>query len=560
MLVFIKPIFCAVIEPLVNWMNSASLLITSLRENGGQFADSPFVVLLNGENEQQEILLQNHANAITIVSNYRQPIIPHMSKITALKLTSLFDFTHLVLLDHDTIILHLNDFAKYVNNKVYARQNYKYGLWGYLGNNYADYLNESIPWSKIPYFNSGVSIIPREYCQPLEKNWMHWANVLKDAYHKKPLAEQIAFAMAIAHEHIPYGFLPMIYNQTHWKPPSNNAAIIHYNAYDPMNKEVKNRILWSFPDFEHFLNTTENRFWRMYRSDIKKLLNPSLTNFRKILRQCEPISVIIPTVNRLQSLQRAILSVENQDYPGKLEIILATSNTNKNWIAQLQRIRQNCKKSCVICEYPFTKEDIEKNPLLGFYRPAKTAKLRNIGAQAAKGKYLAFLDDDNELQPSHISSLADVFVYNPKAQVAHSWRTILWSDGAPYTEPYYPWIKQPNVIHAHYIYQELLAKGIFQAGSSAMNDQLATSGSEPLLTVDSSEWLMERSFAQQFPFPEVFTFREVSQNSTEDYLLCKHIAEAHAEVYCSHMHTLNYYLGGATTQWINKANLRKNSR
>ncbi len=556
----IHPLFCTVIEPYINWMNSASLLINSLRKNGGQFAQLPFVVLINGANKQQEILLQNYDDTITIVSNYRQPIIPHMSKISALKLESMFEFTHLILLDHDTIIFHLDDLAKYLNNKVYARQNYKYGLWRYLGQHYKTYIHGKIPWSKVPYFNSGVSIIPREYCQTFEKSWMHWADLLKEAYNQKPLAEQIAFAMAIANEDIPYGFLPMIYNETNWKPPSNNAAIIHYNAYDPINRDVKKRVLLSLHDFENFLNSTENRFWKMYSKDITLLMNHSLTRIIKTLQRSKPISIIIPTVHRLQSLKRAITSIEHQDYPGKIEIILVTNNTNETWLKQLLQIRQKCKFACHICEFPFTKEEIEKNPLLDFYGPARTSKLRNIGVLASNGAYIAYLDDDNEYVPSHISSLIDVLADNPKAQAAYSWRNILWSNGSPYTHAYYPWIKKPNDIHAHYIYLELLAKGIFTEGFNTMSDQLLSSGNEQLLTVDSSEWLMERDFASRFPFPEMYTFREISQNITEDYLLCKHIADAKVEVCCSQKYTLNYYLGGASTQWINKLNLRKTSR
>ncbi len=95
------------------------------------------------------------------------------------------------------------------------------------------------------------------------------------------------------------------------------------------------------------------------------------------------VSVIIPTHNRPEHLRRALLSVVNQTY-SEVEIIVvddASSQDLKGMVKELS------------------------NPCVTFIRHQTNrgaSAARNTGLNAAQGKYINFLDDDDELMPSKI--------------------------------------------------------------------------------------------------------------------------------------------------------------
>jgi hypothetical protein len=273
-----QPVFCTVIEPQRNWVNAATLLVQSLRRNGGAHGSALFVILVNDLPNMPMPFFRDNSLRLIVGGNRRHPILPHLSKALALDLEQRLPFTHLILLDHDTLILHLNELASFLTSQVHARRNYKYGLSRALGNDYARHLSApGIPkWRQIRYFNSGVVIVPRPHCSLLRDQWLTWGEKLIQAYQGRPLAEQLGFSMALASAKIPYQCLPMNYNRTNWKPPSSDAAIIHYNAYDRINREVKRTALNSFESFCVFLRQTDNRFWRAYAPKIEQLVDPDL--------------------------------------------------------------------------------------------------------------------------------------------------------------------------------------------------------------------------------------------------------------------------------------------
>ena len=99
------------------------------------------------------------------------------------------------------------------------------------------------------------------------------------------------------------------------------------------------------------------------------------------------VSVIIPTYNRPHTIERAIRSVYSQSY-GNIEIVVVDDNA-KNL---------NARKK--------TSEIMKKYPRVKYIKNQKNvggAESRNIGIRTAKGKYVAFLDDDDEFLPSKIS-------------------------------------------------------------------------------------------------------------------------------------------------------------
>lgn len=100
----------------------------------------------------------------------------------------------------------------------------------------------------------------------------------------------------------------------------------------------------------------------------------------------ELISVIIPTYKRSKTLKRAIDSVINQTYKN-IEIIVVDDNSNYPECREYNRKLVSQYKQIVF---------IENKINLG------GGLARNEGIRIAKGKYIAFLDDDDEFYPNKI--------------------------------------------------------------------------------------------------------------------------------------------------------------
>ncbi|WP_217426440.1 glycosyltransferase family 2 protein [Candidatus Methylobacter favarea] len=102
------------------------------------------------------------------------------------------------------------------------------------------------------------------------------------------------------------------------------------------------------------------------------------------------ITIIVRTKNRSVLLQEALQSICEQTYP-KLEIIVV--NDGGDDISE------------IIC--PFNQADINIIPLQ-FSKNLGRAKAANAGLDKAAGKYIAFLDDDDWLEPEHIRQLLEL--------------------------------------------------------------------------------------------------------------------------------------------------------
>jgi glycosyltransferase involved in cell wall biosynthesis len=107
------------------------------------------------------------------------------------------------------------------------------------------------------------------------------------------------------------------------------------------------------------------------------------------------ISVIIPIFNGERTIERALAAVLDQSHPPSEIIIVndkstdGTSSTVKNFFHQTPRT------------VPYKIIDLPKNSGPG------TA--RNIGAKAATGQILAFLDADDYWKPWHLATAANAF-------------------------------------------------------------------------------------------------------------------------------------------------------
>lgn len=103
--------------------------------------------------------------------------------------------------------------------------------------------------------------------------------------------------------------------------------------------------------------------------------------------KCEPlVSVIIPTKNRCSLLERAIKSVLVQNYDN-IEIIIIDEASDDATSEIAYRYKQRFKK------FKYMRND----------KSYGGAKARNIGISFASGRYIAFLDDDDEWLPTKIT-------------------------------------------------------------------------------------------------------------------------------------------------------------
>lgn len=112
----------------------------------------------------------------------------------------------------------------------------------------------------------------------------------------------------------------------------------------------------------------------------------------------ELITVIIPTYKRSSTLKRAIISVLEQTYKN-IEIIVVDDNVNY----------PECRKQVkdIVSEFNNVKLILNKTNLGG-------GGSRNEGIKKANGKYIAFLDDDDEFFKEKIEKQYKLFLKKNK--------------------------------------------------------------------------------------------------------------------------------------------------
>ncbi len=101
------------------------------------------------------------------------------------------------------------------------------------------------------------------------------------------------------------------------------------------------------------------------------------------------VSVVIPTYRDRGNLKRAIDSVLAQTYPNIEVIIVDDNNPTDCWRTSTQTLMNEYKEDERV---HYIKHALNKNG----------AAARNTGIKNSKGKYIAFLDDDDYFKPSKI--------------------------------------------------------------------------------------------------------------------------------------------------------------
>jgi len=116
------------------------------------------------------------------------------------------------------------------------------------------------------------------------------------------------------------------------------------------------------------------------------------------------ISVIIRSCNRPKLLEKAIASVQAQQYPNTEIVII---NEGKNSLAEIAQNARQQVQNVVLVE-----EDLAQ--------PRGRAAAAQLGIDSSNGQYLNFLDDDDWLYPNHFSTLLRALENSPSLAVYSS--------------------------------------------------------------------------------------------------------------------------------------------
>lgn len=246
------------------------------------------------------------------------------------------------------------------------------------------------------------------------------------------------------------------------------------------------------------------------------------------------VSVITPTATCGPSIGRALESVQRQDYPRVEHLIVGDSCTG------LARERLGRLSVHGTFRFPMRVINASHPPAYtATYRPARAAHARTAGASAARGELLAFLDDDNEYELHHLRTMVGALAGDPELEAVYCWRQLLDPDGSSYLRRASPWATDP--VQAHHDYEELVAAGVWIAGTNLLRDRLDWN------TVDSSCWLIRRELLNRVPFRLAFTSRERADRLGEDVAFCFDLRQSRVPIGPVERHSVRYYIGGFST-------------
>nr|WP_309101253.1 hypothetical protein [Fredinandcohnia onubensis] len=228
-------------------------LFQTVKEFGGQIANAKLVANFVGAIDKNiKSQLEKMGVEVQIVQPFDQRS-PHCNKLRMLEIED--DFDILIALDCDTAVvrdfyeeLSLEYFqAKPVNNDPLTIEQWEY-LFSYFDLKCPEERVETTGIKQlmtVPYFNSGVLAIPKQYVSILRKTWGKYALLLMDNYHKmgdiakrKYFADQHSLTLALVAENIPFKTFPVEMNfstPVKMKPKLSankmHPYIFHYHKY-----------------------------------------------------------------------------------------------------------------------------------------------------------------------------------------------------------------------------------------------------------------------------------------------------------------------------------------
>jgi glycosyltransferase involved in cell wall biosynthesis len=122
----------------------------------------------------------------------------------------------------------------------------------------------------------------------------------------------------------------------------------------------------------------------------------------KLVDKLNPVvSIIVPTFNRPFFLENAIKSILSQTFDNYEVIVINDAGEDVHSLIEKYNSTNKIK---------YISHDVNKG----------LASARNSGIKIARGKYIAYLDDDDIFYPDHLSTLVEYLESNPDYQVAYT--------------------------------------------------------------------------------------------------------------------------------------------
>jgi glycosyltransferase involved in cell wall biosynthesis len=170
-------------------------------------------------------------------------------------------------------------------------------------------------------------------------------------------------------------------------------------------------------------------------------------SLKKIKNYVPEFSIILPTYNRPQILKRAVKSIFNQSFQD-FEVIIINDGSILDY---------NETYKDILTLYPNSKIQIIHNSInLG------AALSRNLGIKSAKGKFISFLDDDDEYLPTFLELTYNILA-NTTSSIGFSWSGVKYifydkNESKPVTEKIRVFFKEYT--NKLVLYEELFSIGI----------------------------------------------------------------------------------------------------
>lgn len=141
------------------------------------------------------------------------------------------------------------------------------------------------------------------------------------------------------------------------------------------------------------------------------------------------VSVIIPTYNRYKDLQLLLNSIAASDYPEIEIIVVDNASTDDTGRIAAEFMEENCREQGQVLSAHAASDSSNTNPhgqhagSLTMQYIASPVNLNAGGGRAegvkhAKGEYLLFVDDDNEIYPDMITELVRFMELHPGTGLA----------------------------------------------------------------------------------------------------------------------------------------------
>lgn len=246
------------------------------------------------------------------------------------------------------------------------------------------------------------------------------------------------------------------------------------------------------------------------------------------------LSVVTLSSRGPQYVKRAIQSIAAQDFKGPKEIIII--GDNPRWRPEILAYLTT-KQLTIRCFNIQTDKHFASLPTV-----KRVSRLRNIALTLVEGDYFCFLDDDNQWEKNHLSTLFTALQQHGR-QAAHCWRNLLDRKGNPWIATCFPWRCEPD--RAKQLFRKFTAAGMLSTSEPIFRDSAcAVVDGEDVSAVDMGAWLFSGGIIDLVRFETEYSHWEIRNSVTEDDKLLARLKDGGIPIACSKTATLNYYLGG----------------